>query len=84
MKMQWAQVLLIVFAMYYLSACERDSTRENNRMMKESFKELTQEVKNVKSELLNENMKLNDLKIQLIRFHSDMNAHNLKAQRKML
>lgn len=84
MKMQWAQVLLIVFAMYYLSACERDATKENNRMMKESFKELTQQVRAVNSELLSINLKLIETKIEISRFHSDMNAHNLKMERKML
>lgn len=84
MKMQWAQVLLVVFAMYYLSACERDSTKENNRMMKENFKQLTQEIRGVKSELLDANIKLINIKIDLNRFHSDMNSHNLKVQRKML
>jgi hypothetical protein len=84
MKMQWAQVLLIVFAMYYLSACERDASKESNRLMIETIKEVSKEVRNVKSELLDTNIKLIETKIQLSRFHSDMNAHNLKMQRKTL
>jgi hypothetical protein len=82
MKMQWAQVLLIVFAMYYLSACERDASKESNRLMIETIKEVSKEVRAVKAELLDTNLKLIETKIELNRFHSDMNAHNLKMQRK--
>ncbi len=84
MKMQWAQVLLIVFAIYYLSACERDAMKESNRLMRETIKEVSKEVRAVKAELLDTNLKLIETKIELSRFHSDMNAHNLKMQRKIL
>lgn len=83
MKIQWAQVLFIVITMCYLSGCEKDSAKENSRLMRDCVKELKQEVRSVKSDLLDLNIKLIDIKIELSRFHSNVNTHNLKIERKM-
>jgi hypothetical protein len=84
MKIQCIQVFVVIFTMCYLSGCERNDSRENNRLIRESMKELTQEVRKVKSDLVDTNIKLIDIKIELNRFHMDSNTHNLKVQRKML
>lgn len=84
MKIQWLQILVIIFAMHYLSACERDTMNENNRLLRSKIEDISAEIRKVKSELFDSNSKLSDLKYETSRFHVDMNIHNLKVQKKML